>query len=953
MRNVKNILGLLFVLLGNSLPGQQLYEIDTRYPVHDLMNDLEYTQDVEKELTPRAVLEDSTLSFTQQPAAQRHLDIGAVYWGRIRLKTDTLLAGWTLNFEDPLRGTPAWTRSNGRVDVYAFVEGDLLFHQKTGVEYPARARAAAENWIVNKVSLEELPPGQIVTLVIRVAGNSLGFQPYFNATIRSPQQPFYHQLFAFGESFNLFMLGCTFIILLYHLLQYVYLREPLFLWFSVWVLFCCLTMAMSVGWFIGEIHRFRFPIWMIIANGVLYSFWFFGRAFVNSKEKYPRLDQFILFISLAMFAEIVLTAAYVALFDPPVFVTGVGFHYFFIIGYAVCSAIVSIILLLKEDRFAKYFGCGAMIFSLAAILGALWSLGVWRPPFDPYAWGMFSQLIIYSFGIAYRQRTLLIQSQEDKLAAQQHYAEMERLRDLDEIKTQFYTNLSHEFRTPLSLIDGPLQLARKAQEAPADQIRLSTQAFDIITRNTRRLQSLIDQLLELAQLESGGVHLKLTRGDLIRFVKVVAHSFESIAESKGLSFNTSFPEALPGAYFDRDKLEKIIGNLLSNAFKYTCDGGAVTLTVDYANGHFVLEISDTGAGIAKEEVKRIFERFYRAPGTEAKGSGIGLALVKELVDLHNGQISVSSRKGEGTRFKVRIPYVLEQLPQQVILEPAAAQQDLLRSELRPNGNGTTTATVALAQAASSNGNGTQQPLVLLVEDNPDLRLHVTDILAGRYQLLTAEDGMKGERLAIEHIPDLIISDVMMPGKDGYQLCNDLKTNTKTSHIPVIMLTAKAGQENKIEGLTLGADAYLTKPFDAEELLIRIKNLIDNRVKLWEHFNAKELVVVRDVTVQSLEDEFLDQVLQVIRTNLDNELFSVGDLAKAVGFSKSQFNRKLKAICNKTPNQLIIEFRLNEAKRMLQDKVGTVSEIAYSVGYSNMSYFTKSFKEQFGMLPSKV
>jgi DNA-binding response OmpR family regulator len=289
----------------------------------------------------------------------------------------------------------------------------------------------------------------------------------------------------------------------------------------------------------------------------------------------------------------------------------------------------------------------------------------------------------------------------------------------------------------------------------------------------------------------------------------------------------------------------------------------------------------------------------------------------------------------------------------VILESTAQQSDLPLPEPALNGNGTTPAATTLTPAAASNGNGTPQPLVLLVEDNPDLRLHVADILAGRYQLLTAEDGMKGERLAIEHIPDLIISDVMMPGKDGYQLCNDLKTNTKTSHIPIIMLTAKAGQENKIEGLTLGADAYLTKPFDAEELLIRIQNLIDNRVKLWEHFNAKELVVVRDVTVQSLEDEFLDRVLQVIRANLDNELFSVGDLAKAVGFSKSQFNRKLKAICNKTPNQLIIEFRLNEAKRMLKDQVGTVSEIAYSVGYSNMSYFTKSFKEQFGVLPSKV
>lgn len=220
-------------------------------------------------------------------------------------------------------------------------------------------------------------------------------------------------------------------------------------------------------------------------------------------------------------------------------------------------------------------------------------------------------------------------------------------------------------------------------------------------------------------------------------------------------------------------------------------------------------------------------------------------------------------------------------------------------------------------------------------------------------MISAEDGVKGERLAIEHIPDVIISDVMMPGKDGYQLCNDLKSNTKTSHIPIVLLTAKAGQDNKMEGLTLGADAYLTKPFNADELLLRVKNLIASRVKLWEHFNAKGVLVVRDVDMQSVEDQFLEQVLKAIRANVDNEFLSVGDLAREVGFSKSQLHRKLKALCNKSPNQLIIEFRLNEAKRMLEDKAGTVSEVAYSVGYSNMSYFTKSFKEQFGVLPSKI
>ena len=953
MKYLRIILWWSLVLLPALLLGQKLYSVDAAYPVHDLRPHLELTLDTTQTLTPEQVLYDSSLVFSLQDEATRHLTIGAVYWGRISLKSKEALTDWTLNLEDRLQGAPAWTRSNGKVDVYAFSQRELIFHQKTGVEYPKRERSEAENWIINKVDLTRLPVGQEVDIVIRIQGNSFGIPPYFNATIRSPKQPYHHPLFALGESFNLFMLGCAFIIFLYFFLQYLYLRERLFLWFSVWVLFCCLTMAMSVGLIIGAFAQFRYPFWITISNGVLFSFWFFGRSFIKSKEKFPRLDKVMLVLSGGMIVETVLMVLYVLFFQPQVYVTGAGVHYPVIVLYGTLSIVLSVVVLLQKDLFAKYFGFAAIVFSLAILLGGLWSLGILRLPFDVYAWGMFLQIVIYSFGIAYRQRTLLLKSQEEKLQAQRHYAEMQRVKDLDEIKTKFYTNLSHEFRTPLALISGPLELARKSNEGAGDQIAISTQTFELVQRNTQRLQALIDQLLELSKLESGQVFLKLGQEDLIQFVKVIAHSFESIAESRGLSFNTSFPEALPQAFFDRDKLEKIISNLLSNAFKYTPSGGTVTLTVDYTDTHYVIKISDTGDGIAKEEMKRIFERFYRVEGTEAKGSGIGLALTKELVDLHNGQINVSSSIGEGTSFKVRIPYLLELLPEYYLID--AGKNDL--DQAMPGASAEHKQDLQLEVEAkplpSSSTNASPKSLVLVVEDNPDLRQHIIAILQAHFRVITAEDGVKGERLAIEHIPDVIISDIMMPQKDGYQLCNDLKSNTKTSHIPIVMLTAKAGQENKMEGFSLGADAYLTKPFSADELLLRIKNLIDSRVKLWEHFNAMGVLVVRDVDMHSVEDQFLEKVLKAIRANIDNEFLSVGDLAREVGFSKSQLHRKLKAICNKSPNQLIIEFRLNEAKRMLEDNSGTVSEVAYSVGYSNMSYFTKSFKEQFGVLPSKV
>ena len=244
--------------------------------------------------------------------------------------------------------------------------------------------------------------------------------------------------------------------------------------------------------------------------------------------------------------------------------------------------------------------------------------------------------------------------------------------------------------------------------------------------------------------------------------------------------------------------------------------------------------------------------------------------------------------------------------------------------------------------------------VLIVDDSPT-EMHILSTLMEKlgHTVITANNGEEGVECALKHVPDLIISDVMMPKKDGYELCNSLKYNSKTSHIPIIMLTAKAGQDNKMEGLTQGADAYLTKPFDSDELLIRARNLIEARKKLWDHFKSLDLAMVDELEFSSVDDRFFQQVVGVIRNNLDNENLSVEDLAREVGFSRSQLHRKLKALTDKSANQLITEMRLKEAKRLLENKAGSVSEIAYSVGYTNMSYFTKSFKDKFGLLPSKV
>ena len=927
---------------------QEVYEIDPKYPVHDLNTHLKVYADSLDRFTPETILLDSTMPYKKGNELPRFLKVGVAYWGKLNIRIKDSLKNWTLHFEDNRIGLPAWTKSNGKIDVFGYNKNQLLFHKKTGVEYPKSDRDIASKWVLNRVKLGDFPINTSLTLIIRAEGHNLGHPAYFNLSARGPRHTNYHQIYEFNNSFNIFMFGVTFIIFLYHLLQFIYLRDPVFKWFTAWLLFCTLTFAMSIGLILGSFTQYRFVIWLLLANGVFYVYWFFGRAFINSKEKFPILDKFIVGLALFILIEIISVAIYVILFKPQAYFTGVGIHYNLLQIYTICSLVMSVILVFKKDLFARYFGIGSLIGSFFLIIGTLWAMQIIRFSsilfVDPFATAMFLQIVIYSFGIAYRRQKLNEKSEQERLRAERTTAEVARMKDLDAVKTRFFANISHEFRTPLTLINGPIQQAKKSAIQPDGSVLLSEKSYGVVKKNTARLQMLVDQLLDLSKIESGKLHLSLTKGDLMQFIRSQVFSFESMAERQNISLNTHFVAELNGAYYDKDKLEKILNNLLSNAFKYTPQGGAVHVTVDTDESSIFIEIGDTGKGIDKTEIDRIFDRFYRVEGTEAKGSGIGLALTKELVDLHNGQISVHSDRGRGTTFKVRLPITLEGLPQGVVAEeenqvPAKVQDGPIESSEKEH-----------PPKIQINNN---DDVVLLVEDNIDLQEYISEILHDHYQVLTASNGLQGERMAFEHIPDLIISDVMMPKKDGYELCSSLKANIKTSHIPIIMLTAKAGQSNKMEGLTQGADAYLTKPFDADELLVRVKNLISARKKIWEHFKSMDLTLIDDLEMKSADDTFLQKVMKTIGENLDNELLSVEDIASKVGFSRAQLHRKLKALTNKSAGQLVNEIRLNEARRMLENKLGSVSEIAYSVGYSNMSYFTKSFKEKFGVLPSKV
>ncbi len=332
------------------------YRIETNYPVHDLMKNIRIIEDSNDTFIPHQILNDSSLRLSNRSAFGKYLKPNTTYWGKLQIISSDSLKGWALHLEDRFIGPPAWTKSNGTVDVYAYNDSKLIFHKKTGVEYSKKERDVKANWVLNQISLNEITPNQPVTLILKIKGNQLGFPAYFNLTVRSPEQPFYHQIFQFDNSFNLFMLGVTFIIFLYHILQFFYLKERVFLWFSIWLFFCLITHAMTVGFIIGSFTNFRFPFQMIISNAIFFTFWFFGRSFIDSKKKFPKIDRFILGISYFSIVNILITVLYVLIFDAKPIFMDIGIHFIILNIYSFLSLFLSVVLTFQKDTFANYLG---------------------------------------------------------------------------------------------------------------------------------------------------------------------------------------------------------------------------------------------------------------------------------------------------------------------------------------------------------------------------------------------------------------------------------------------------------------------------------------------------------------------------------------------------------------------------------------------------------------------
>ena len=543
----------------------------------------------------------------------------------------------------------------------------------------------------------------------------------------------------------------------------------------------------------------------------------------------------------------------------------------------------------------------------------------------------------------------LLQQQKTQIEAQ-----AEQLRTLDAVKARFFANISHEFRTPLTLLLGPIQDALKA----GNPERLG-EHLPLMQRNAERLLSLIGQLLDLSKLEAGGMHLRAREVDLVPWLRQFVTAFASRAEQQGLTlvFDPEL-QSLP-CYVDADKLEKVVLNLLSNAFKFIARGGKVRVRLAQRRADTgawaEIAVQDTGQGIPPQELPRIFDRFHQVEGSATRpheGTGIGLALARELVELHHGTITVESTEQFGSTFTVCLPLGCEHLQESEIIEdagPTAALPVGAVSTLSPEGDGTAgPAYLAEPDAADARA----APTVLVVEDNADMRAYLKSHLAPHYRLAEAIDGATGLEAARSLEPDLIISDVMMPEIDGYELCRQVKSNPKLNHIPVVLLTARADEASRLEGLATGADDYLSKPFNAEELLVRVENMIELRHSLRARFGGQRVVGPSEIVVKSAEAAFMEQVRDVVEAHLADTNFGVDQLAAEVGLSARQLLRRVKETAGVTPDGYIRMLRLERAAQLLAQQAGTVSEVAYAVGFKQPQYFSKLFRQVFGVPPSE-
>ncbi len=624
-------------------------------------------------------------------------------------------------------------------------------------------------------------------------------------------------------------------------------------------------------------------------------------------------------------------------------------------------------------RGANSFGVWGKETSVTVVISPPWWLTWW-------AWSLYAFMVACAIFMAYR--FLLDRRMERQ--------ETLRLKELDNAKNRLFANITHEFRTPLTIILGmaeQLAVGSRQSAVESQESAKMEEGLELIQRNGTNLLGLVNQMLELSKMENGAERLNLQQGDVVGYLKFVTNNFHSMATDKqlGLHFLSDLDELV--MEYDAEKLQRVLSNLLSNALKFTPAGGNVYVSVAQqpspqgGSPTLLLKVRDTGPGIPAEKLPKIFDRFFQATDSaQYQGSGIGLALTKEFVKLMGGEIVARSRGGEGAEFVVCLPMkdcgfrfpsgmtkdcgLRRQLWAQVSIEPKedVAKEQIADEELQVALSPLTILPMGenIGGVENRNSDDNALPLLLLMEDNPDVMSYLKTCLSSNYRVVSAVNGQEGVELATQQIPDLVVTDVMMPVMNGYEVCRFLKNDERTSHVPVIMLTAKVGFESRLEGLEQGADAYLAKPFHREELLLQIRNLLETRRRLQrhyrsvagiggEHFPLKLTTPVAPEMKES-EDYFVRKVRRAVEAHLDDAEFNVEGLCKEIGMSHSHLHRKLSALTGCSATKFIRNIRLAKAKELLENQHLTITSVAFDSGFNDPGYFGRVFKQEFGMTP---
>jgi DNA-binding response OmpR family regulator len=507
----------------------------------------------------------------------------------------------------------------------------------------------------------------------------------------------------------------------------------------------------------------------------------------------------------------------------------------------------------------------------------------------------------------------------------------------DDKLNEFYSNVIHEFRTPLSLIISPAEQIIREGNDPAVK-----EHAHLIHRSASKLLKLINEMLEISKIENRKLTLNNDAGDIVLFVYQILETFGPYGAHKNISlhFYSAMPEL--NVFFDKEKLDKVLTNIISNATKFTKPGGNVSVSLNIVHDRIIqIKINDTGIGITPEKLPFIFDRFFQADTlryVDQDGTGIGLSYCKELVQLMQGKITARSVVDLGSEFIIEFPVnlVSTNIRYQEV-------QRVIQAKAKKAGKG---------KLVANNQDSDTKPVLMVIDDSEDIRKYLETFFSSTYQVVLAEDGMEGYEKTLTIIPDLIVSDILMPRMNGFELCAQLKDDARTSHIPIILLTSKDTGQSRVEGFEFGADDYLSKPFNVYELAIRLKNLLENRKRLFDFYLSNKPAKPK-LKYSERELKFIESMRNFVEKNMDNESLSVEDLSEEAAMSTSQLNRKLKALLDLSPNQFIRKYRLHRAKEMLEKRVGNISEVAYLVGFSSPAYFTKCFSEEFKTLPSEI